>query len=54
MNENFNKNSKVEQFTNMFLSRGEEKGLTVKDPFVSAKQFQIKKINVFLLSFLIE
>ena len=29
----FNKNTKVEQLTNMFLSRGEEKGLTVKDPF---------------------
>ena len=32
MNEKFNKNTKVEQLTNMFLSRGEEKGLTVKDP----------------------
>ena len=33
MNEKFNKNTKVEQLTNMFLSRGEEKGLTVKDPY---------------------
>ena len=33
MIEKFNKNTKVEQLTNMFLSRGEEKGLTVKDPF---------------------
>ena len=33
MNEKFNKNAKVEQLTNMFLSRGEEKGLIVKDPF---------------------
>ena len=32
MNEKLNKNTKVEQLTNMFLSRGEEKGLTVKDP----------------------
>ena len=28
----FNKNAKVEQLTKMFLSRGEEKGLIVKDP----------------------
>ena len=27
-----NKNAKVEQLTNFFLSREEEKGLTVKDP----------------------
>ena len=32
MNEKFNKNVKVEQLTNIFLSRGEEKGLIVKDP----------------------
>ena len=32
MNEKFYKNTKVEQLTNMFLSRGEEKGLAVKDP----------------------
>ena len=32
MNEKFNKNAKVEQLTNMFLSRGEGKGLIVKDP----------------------
>ena len=32
MNEKFNKNVKVEQLTNMFLSRGEESGLIVKDP----------------------
>ena len=34
MKEKFNKNEKVEQLTNMFLSRGEEKGLIVKDSFV--------------------
>ena len=33
MNEKFNKNAKVEQLTNIFLSRGEEMGLIVKDPF---------------------
>ena len=33
MNEKFNKNTKVEQLTNMFLNCGEEKGLTVKDPY---------------------
>ena len=33
MNEKFNKNVKVEQLTNMFLSRGEERGLIVKDPY---------------------
>ena len=33
MNEKFNKNAKVEQLTNMFLSRGEEKGLIVKDHY---------------------
>ena len=33
MNEKFNKNVKFEQLTKMFLSRGEEKGLIVKDPF---------------------
>ena len=32
MNENFNKNAKVEQLTKMFLSPEEEKGLIVKDP----------------------
>ena len=31
----FNKNAKVEQLTKMFLSRGEEKGLIVKDPWKS-------------------
>ena len=34
MSEKFYKNTKVEQLTKMFLSRGEEKGLIVKDPFV--------------------
>ena len=34
MNEKFNKNAKVKQLTNMFLSRGEEKGLIVKDPLI--------------------
>ena len=33
MNEKFNKNVKVEKLTNMFLSRGEERGLIVKDPY---------------------
>ena len=33
MNEKFNKNSKVEQLTQICLSREEEKGLIVKDPF---------------------
>ena len=32
MNEKFNKNAKVEQLTKMFLRRGEEKGLIVKNP----------------------
>ena len=32
MSEKLNKNAKVEQLTKMFLSRGEEKGLIVKDP----------------------
>ena len=32
MNEKFNKSTKVQQLTKMFLSCGEEKGLTVKDP----------------------
>ena len=30
MNEKFNKNAKVEQLTNMFLSRREEKALSLK------------------------
>ena len=34
MNENFNKNAKVEQLTKIFLSREEEKGLIVKDFFM--------------------
>ena len=29
MNEKFNRNTKVEQLTNIFLRRGEEKGLIV-------------------------
>ena len=33
MNEKFNKNAKVEQLASMFLSREEEKGLIIKDPF---------------------
>ena len=32
MDEKLNKNAKVEQLTEMFLSREEEKGLFVKDP----------------------
>ena len=35
MNEKFNKKAKVEQLTKMFLSRGDEKGLIVKDPLYS-------------------
>ena len=34
MNGKFNKNAKVEQLTNIFLSHGEEKGLIVKDPLL--------------------
>ena len=30
MNEKFNKNAKVEQLTNMFLSRGKKKALSLK------------------------
>ena len=33
MNKKYNKNAKVEQLTNMFLSRGEENGPIVKDPY---------------------
>ena len=33
MNEKFDKNTKVEQLTKMFLSSGEEKGIIVKDPY---------------------
>ena len=33
MNEKFHKNAKVEQLNKMFLSREEEKGLIVKDPY---------------------
>ena len=35
MNEKFNKNAKVEQLTNIFLSCGEEKGIIVKDPLMA-------------------
>ena len=34
MNEKFDKNAKVEQLTNFFLSREEKKGLIVKDPLL--------------------
>ena len=34
MNEKFNKNAKVEQFTKVVISHGEEKGLIVKDPYL--------------------
>ena len=37
MNEKFNKNAKVEQLTKMFLRRGEEKGLIVKDPLTTGQ-----------------
>ena len=33
MSEKFNKNANVEQLTNIFLSRREEKGLIIKDPY---------------------
>ena len=35
MNEQSNKNAKVEQLTKMFLSREEEKALIVKDPLAT-------------------
>ena len=38
MNEKFNKNTKVEQLTKIFLSHGEEKGLTVKDPLEACRK----------------
>ena len=41
MNEKFNKNVKVEQLTNIFLNRGEEKGLIVKDPLKDNKILRI-------------
>ena len=43
MNEKFNKNTKVEQLTNMCLSCGEEKGLTVKDPLFTKFGFSAKE-----------
>ena len=36
MNEKFNKNAKVEQLTKVVLSNGEEKGLIVKDPYMTS------------------
>ena len=39
MNEKFYKNAKVVQLTKMFLRRGEEKGLIVKDPYTLHYQF---------------
>ena len=41
MNEKFNKNAKVEQLANMFLNRGEEKGLIVKDPLRNTFDFEV-------------
>ena len=38
MNEKFDKNTKVEQLTKMFLTRGEEKCLTVKDPLLKSQK----------------
>ena len=38
MNEKVNKNTKVEQLTKMFLSGGQEKGLTIKDPLCIERQ----------------
>ena len=59
MNEKFNKNAKVEQLTEMFLSRWEEKGLIVKDPLfwfrkaffckITKSNNPIRKIDVTLL-----
>ena len=40
MNEKFNKNANVEQLTKVFLSRGEDKGLIVKDPFCSGNEME--------------
>ena len=48
MNEKFNKNAKVEQLTKMFLSRGEEKGLIVKDPL---KRDLYTKMSPFSIRF---
>ena len=41
MNEKFNKNAKVEQLTNMFLSRGEEKGIIVKDLLYTEQKMKV-------------
>ena len=45
MSEKFNKNTKVEQLTKVFLSRGEEKDLTVKDPYLYCKERVAKHLN---------
>ena len=47
MNEKFYKNAKVEQLTKMFLSREEEKGLIVKDPFCFRSTLTTKKSTYF-------
>ena len=45
MNEKFNKIAKVEQLTKMILSRGEEKGLIVKDPLMLYRRHESTKIH---------
>ena len=45
MNVKFNKNAKVEQLTKMFLRRGEEKGLIVKDPLMSRVSWCFNRVN---------
>ena len=42
MNEKFDKNTKVEQLTKMFLSSGEEKGIIVKDPLCILSGWKVK------------
>ena len=45
MNEKFNKNAKVEQLTDMFSSRGEEKGLIVKDPLTRVRSLYAETVQ---------
>ena len=48
MDEKFNKNSKVEQFTIMLFSCEEEKGLIVKDPiFKFSPEIETQYVEVF-------
>ena len=50
MNEKFNKNAKVEQLNKMFLSREEENGLIVKDPFTCVQKYV--RWSSYVLTFL--